>query len=212
MVAKSAVHERPSLPSTLLGQEALLESLRTINLEFLTLMSELAQASTYHSHDVLGNLSPFFRDLTPQSAAHAARFPFLLLDLHFSEPSWWNSEDMSRRSSVKDACKVPKAISAGATPIARSALILAWHAVRTERDASLVLLGLSSTSADALETMTLHELEGVALMEPTSIRPRWNNSPALWMQLLQRPQTSHLNVARDFVVHALQLTASAHLR
>jgi hypothetical protein len=60
--------------------------------------------------------------------------------------------------------------------------------------------------------MTLHELEGVALMDPTSIRPRWNNSPALWMQLLQRPQTSHLNVARDFVVHALQLTASAHLR
>jgi hypothetical protein len=212
MVAKSAVEERPSPPSTLLGQEALLESLRTTNLEFLSLMSQLAQASSYYSLDVLGNLSPLFRELTPESAAQASRFPFLLVDLHFTEASWWRSGAQRQRLSVRDACGIPKDLSAAATSVAHSALILAWHAVRTERDASFVLMGLSGATADALTSMTLRELQSVALQDSTSIQPRWSNSPALWTQLLLRPHTSHMNIAREFVVHALQLTASAHLR
>lgn len=212
MVANSAVEERPSPPSTLLGQEGLLESLRTTNLDFLTLMSGLARSSSYTSFDLLGKLAPLFRELTPESAAQAARFPFLLLDLHFTEAAWWRSGALRQRMSARDGCRFPKDLSAAATSVAHSALILAWHAVRTERDASLVLIGLSGATADALASMPLRELESVALQDFTSIQPRWSNSPSLWTQLLLRPHAAHLNIAREFVVHALQLTASTHVR
>lgn len=211
MVAKLAIRDREVSPSTLLSQEALLESLRAINLDFLKLMSDFARTS-YYSLEPLGSLAPLFLEMTPELASQASQFPFLLLDLHFSESSWWNRETFGERVAVKETAHGPAHIATRATSIARSALMLAWHTVRTERDASLVLLGLSSVSADAIGSMSLHDLEGVALLEPVGIRPRWSNSHALWVQLLSRPHAQQVDVARDFVLHALQLTAGSYLR
>ena len=98
-----------------------------------------------------------------------------------------------------------------ATKLARSTLTMAWHTVRTDAEATRVLLGISPPVADHIASLRLQDIDRIAERHFRRLRPRWEDRPAVWRQLLACARETDVNAAHEFVLHALQLTAASAL-
>jgi hypothetical protein len=95
--------------------------------------------------------------------------------------------------------------------LARATLTLAWHTVRTDTEATLVLLGISPPVAEHIASLRLQDIDRIAERHYRRLRPRWEDRPAVWRQLLACSRETDVNAAHEFVLHALQLTAAVSL-
>jgi len=86
--------------------------------------------------------------------------------------------------------------------------MLAWHTARTDADSALVLLGISPLVAEAISTLRLQDIDRIADRHYRRLRPRWEDRPAVWRQLLTCSRETDVDAAHEFVLHALQLTAA----
>ena len=89
--------------------------------------------------------------------------------------------------------------------------MLAWHTVRTDTETSVVLLGIASAVARLLRSLRLQDIDRIAEQHFQKVRPRWEDRPGVWRQLLICARSTEVEAAHDFVLHALQLTASTAL-
>ena len=67
-----------------------------------------------------------------------------------------------------------------AVKLARSTLVLAWHTVRTNLDAAVVLLGIAPSVAEIIAKPHLQDLDRIAERQYRHVRPRWEDRPAVW--------------------------------
>jgi len=96
--------------------------------------------------------------------------------------------------------------------LARAALVLGWHAARTDIGATLLLFGFAPSVAVEMAALAMHEVEALAPFCVTPLRIRWNHQPLLWQQILTPAAYSSVDTVRGFVMHAVQLTATTHLK
>ena len=89
--------------------------------------------------------------------------------------------------------------------------MLAWHTVRTDAETSVVLLGIAPAVARLLRSLRLQDIDRIAELHFRRVRPRWEDRPGVWRQLLICAKSTEVEIAHDFVLHALQLTASTAL-
>jgi hypothetical protein len=82
--------------------------------------------------------------------------------------------------------------------------MLAWHSVRADVNASC-LLGISSAVAATLASFSLTELDRIAARRFRHVRPRWEDRPIVWRQLLLSASTGDARQTRDAHLRALQL-------
>ena len=201
------LERRPAL-AKLMSQEDLLGTLQSINRDFLLLLADLAAQCPYKPIGAVQLLTAQLCALQPDTAECASRFPFLLLDLHFSDSAWWTAAKDQRAYGVSDSTSWPAAIHARSLSIARSTLMLAWHTARTERDVAMVILGLSASVTTFIAKLSLQDLDRIADAHCHAIRPRWEDSPGVWQQLVGGARGAPITAARAFVLHALQLISS----
>ncbi|MCC7464521.1 MAG: hypothetical protein IT480_18910 [Gammaproteobacteria bacterium] len=213
MVARSAQEMLETASVAITPQRALLESLREINLRFLAAVLNAAQSPNYANAPALGDLTPVFQSLHWDSAARAARFPFLLMDLGLSEatPDCNVPALLRQHSRVRDRESPESSTPSSHLAVAQAALVLAWHTARTDLEACLVLFGLAPSITADIATLALHELELMAPYCAMMLRPRWRESPLLWQELLSPTGHKSVESVRGFVMHAFQLTARSHL-
>ena len=86
----------------------------------------------------------------------------------------------------------------------RWTLMLAWHSVRADADASS-LLGISPGVAGTLASFSLTELDRIAERRYRYVRPRWKDRPIVWRHLLLSASTADARQMRDTHLRALQL-------
>jgi hypothetical protein len=141
----------------------------------------------------------------------AARFPFLLVDFGFRDPEWWSTLTCGNDSTANDVAWLSPFPRAAATKLSRATLMLAWHTVRTDTEACLVLLGITPAVARLLQSLRLQDIDRISEQHCRKVRPRWEDSPSVWRQLLICAKSTQIEIAHEFVLHALQLTASAAL-
>jgi hypothetical protein len=94
-----------------------------------------------------------------------------------------------------------------ALKLARSALMLVWHLARSDRDSSLVVLGLSAPVIDIVGALQPQQIDRIAERHCAFLRPRWEDRPSVWRRLLCGAATQE--AARTFTLRALQLTWDA---
>ena len=82
--------------------------------------------------------------------------------------------------------------------------MLAWHSVRADVNASC-LLGISPGVAATLASFSLTELDRIAEHRFRYVRPRWEDRPIVWHQLLTTASTADARQTRDANLRALQL-------
>jgi hypothetical protein len=91
-----------------------------------------------------------------------------------------------------------------AVPLARATLMFAWHSLRADRNAAC-LLGMSSAVSEAIAALSLTDIDRVVDRRFRHLRPRWEDRPAVWRQLLQAAQSTDIRRTRDVNLRGLQL-------
>lgn len=188
------------------GHADVLASIQAINRDFLRIIAAAEFAHTWQGQRFLGALSATIAGADADALAHALRFPFLFVDLGFSDTGHW--DPVGARQRIHDDDDVPASLKERLLPVVRSALGLALHLARTDRDAALVLMGLSPEVADMLVARGFHELDTLTLTGMSVIRPRWHGLPVVWHQVFTADNAMPVECIRDFVLHALQLSAA----
>jgi hypothetical protein len=182
-----------------------------INEQCLQMLVGAARQSRIPPDNFLFHLFSLVSPLNDASIVTAARFPFLLVDFGFRDPQWWRRiTSRNSRAEAEPSWLVPYP-RATAMKLARATLTLAWHTARTDADATLVLLGIGEQVADQISSLRLRDIDRIADRHFRRLRPRWEDRPAVWRQLLACSRETDVNAAHEFVLHALQLTAAGAL-
>jgi hypothetical protein len=182
-----------------------------VNAQCLQLLIDAARHSTVGKQGFVGELAASLHSLNAAARAGAARFPFLLADCRFRDLAWWQRIANHPTSAGSGPTWLTPFPRSAAVKLARSTLILAWHTVRTNLDAAVVLLGIAPSVAEVIATLQLQDLDRIAERQFRHVRPRWEDRPAVWRQLLVCARSGNVDTTHEFVLHALQLTAGTLL-
>jgi hypothetical protein len=134
----------------------------------------------------------------------AARFPFLLIDIHFHSEEWWQ---LARTPHSRQMGKALPGIFTRtlAVELMYQALVLAWHTARSDGRAAGVLLAMSPGVALAVAKLGLREITHIAEHHNRHLRPRWENLPLFWRHLLTAACSGDNDEIHDLHLHGLQL-------
>jgi hypothetical protein len=183
------------------------EALFEINGRCLELMMEAAAAPTRGMHPLLYRVRELLMQLTPAARRRAARSRILLVDLRFNDAAYWMGlVSASRRlNSSRRHAFFPRR---GAANLARSTLVLAWHALLASPEIAGVALGMHRDVAKIIAEMQISGLERIAKSEGDQLMPRWVDLSNVWRELLQAAQENDSQTSRFVTLHALQLVAA----
>ena len=214
MVTSSTQNFLDAASTAITSHRPLLESLREINVKFLVALQEAAKDPTYRDGPDLGAMRPLFESLDLDTIRRVSRFPFLLMDLGLSKshPSGIPTSLLKASSAVRDQEPLLPPPRTEHIALARVALVLGWHAARTDIGATLLLFGFAPSVALEIAALALHEVEALAPSCVTPLSLRWKHQPLLWQQILTPAAYSSVDTVRGFVMHAVQLTATTHLK
>lgn len=184
-----------------------LAPIHEINERCINLLVEAARDDKHPAPGLIVALRPLLLQLTPEKRMRVARRALLLVDMGFRDVDWWKE---AQRDPLRST-RMPAALDAfpprAAMTLARSTLILAWHSIRADRTAAGLMLGISRSVADVILTLSLTDLDRIAEKRFRNLRPRWEDRPALWRQLLLSVDASDFRKEREFNLRALQLVA-----
>lgn len=187
-----------------------LPQVHEVNARCLEIMIQVARTDPPGAVPLIDDLSALLREMTPEMRARAARCTFLLVDLEFRNGKFWARVQRNPHRSV------PIADSRGVLPraqglqLARTTLILAWECLRADPYMSSLVLGMSATVAEIIAGFSLPEMLLIVDRQFRHARPRWEDRPQIWRELLRASRTSDIRRARDVTVWGLQLNAGAH--
>lgn len=186
--------------------EAVLEPLYTVNEQCLALLTALAAAPAPPpaAFGLIESLRADFGALDPLARRRAARIPFLLVELQFRSPEWWRQFKSAPEKAAPESRPRPLPRTRFIA-LTRSALTVAWHIARTERDTAALTVGLAPAVAPLIASLSPAELSHLAERQHRFLAPRWAERPALWRQLLAAARSGEEVALRAFRIQALQV-------
>ncbi len=195
-------------PSMLSGawDTALLAPIAEINQALLEVLRAAAQDPTRpRVPSLLLALRGDWLRLDQAALERAAACPYLLLDAGLAQPSF------GERTPAGVMERPASGYLSGAEGVAlvRRALLLGWHLTRSNRLAARVLLGMSGTVAQRLAISRLQELDALAERAACGVKPRWEQQPRVWEQLLRAARRGPAQQLRSAHLRGLQLLAAA---
>lgn len=195
-----ALLERPERTS-----HQVLGLLLDINEAFVRYLLTSAREAAPARCALLSELREAIRKTNASAEALAARAPVLLLDMGFRDHAWWTqiaANPTRKFGRYKAALPHSQAVE-----LARATLILAWYLARAEITSCLVLAGLSQPVARIVGALRPGQIDQIAEFQYESLRPRWEDRPSIWMQLLSG--SARELKPRELVIRALQLSWNA---
>ena len=146
-----------------------------------------------------------FRSMSAEARVRAAQKAFLLVDIEFTNSAWWKllKDHPLRTSSPPRSDFFPRS---SAIQLARASLTLVWHSVQSN-GAETCLLGVHPSVAEVIGAFSMSEIERTAERRSRHVRPRWEDRPAVWQELIQAAGSPDIRRAREFSLRALRLLA-----
>ena len=141
-------------------------------------------------------------------AVDPASCAVLLVDAGLADSFQWSD---AIRGAVRDrADREPAAFftTEGAMSLMRLVMTHAWHLARSEPAAARLLLGISGANVTVIGACTLGRLIQLAESRTEWLRPRWENRPRIWLDLLRTAQHGGSGAVERMRVRVLQLLAA----
>jgi hypothetical protein len=82
--------------------------------------------------------------------------------------------------------------------------MVAWHSIRAHRHAAC-LLGMPSSVADVIVSLSITDIDRIAERCYPYARPRWEDRPAVWRQLLLSAERTDPRAMREACLRGIQL-------
>lgn len=137
--------------------------------------------------------------LDADAIRRAARFPFLVVDVHFLEEGWW-------RSVLLNPQGVPAAQSLWPPEIAgkfmSEVLVFAWHTAKWDRQVARLVLGMVPPVVEMVRELTPQQLDAVAGLHSGALKLRWHEDQEFWTKLLNAARDGHEETLADIHLHA----------
>lgn len=172
-------------------------------LDLITLVSKLAPEDAPFA--MVGPLRSLLRGTRPIVRRRAARQPFALVDMEFRDVEWWRAVASNPARTWKDRAWRNASPKRAAVQLTQATLMLAWHMTRADAEATSVVFGMSREVAEVIAALGLSDIETIAERQFRHVRPRWEQQPEVWRELLLAAHRDDADAMRAFVVHALQL-------
>lgn len=186
---------------------ATLESLEEVNAQVLLLLRAQCLAEV-QQRSLLREVRGPLLELDAAALRRAAGSAVLLVDAALASGSQWSD-------AIGGAVQEPPPTGTdafftvdGAVTVMRLVMTHAWHLARSEPAAARLLLGLSLRNVTVIGGCTLGRLLQVAEERAQWLRPRWENRPTIWRDLLRTAAEGHADARERLRVRALQLLAA----
>ncbi len=165
--------------------DALLREVHSINLRGLQLLQSPLNAGA-GSGPPPGSpreLAPW-GSIEPAGLARLAEQPFLLFDIGLDDPLRWHA---ARTPAVGDESVAGAGPFSGriAAQFAGTLFHYSWFLARTAPLTAVVVAGMAPATAEVLRSLSLQQVDELAQRNPHWLRLRWEDSPALWTELLR---------------------------
>jgi len=199
----------PARPPTPAGEvnravEQALRPLFEVNQQCIELLVKAAW-SERADLPLVRQLRASLRGMSIEAQICAARKAFLLVDMEFTNSAWW----CLLRSHPARAIAPPQPEyfpRSSAIQLARAALVLLRHNILSNAGEAC-LLGVHPRVGEIIGAFSMAEIERVAERRGRCVRPRWEDRPAVWYELIQAACSPDIRRTREVSLQGLQLLA-----
>lgn len=139
------------------------------------------------------------------ACARAARIPIVLLDCNFTCTDWWTSVVERGVRPVRSGGSQKCFIAEGAGFVLREILTEARTIAVAEPRAAHVIFGAPSIGVRLLASMSLADVDRIAVEYPMELRPRWAERTVFWRNLLLAAIDETDDAMAELYCHSLQL-------
>jgi hypothetical protein len=192
--------------------DTLLGHIADLNEHFLGLLQRAqARPGAVARCAVLGSFRAQWQQLNGTRLRLLAECPYLLLDAGFALPGCWGAQ---ATAAVNEATAGGRGVmfdDPAGPELGRRALVLGWHLAQANPFAARIALGMSARCTGLVAACRLQDLEQLVSVRPDWMRPRWDDKPQVWQQLLQAAIEGPASRLRLLQLRGLQLLAGGML-
>lgn len=193
-------------------ERRVLDPLHEVNERCIELLIDSARSCDQRNGwtaDLINHSRALLCTMNSAACIRASKSPFLLVDFGFQDLKWWQQLMRHPEKAARNPTWLPCfQRRQDAVKLARTALVLAWYTARLNRELAIVLLGLAPAVADVIATLRMQQIDRIAERQFRHVRPRWEDHPAMWQQLLRSAQSGDVDSVCDFNVRGIQLLTS----
>ncbi|HEV2700788.1 MAG TPA: hypothetical protein VGV09_04100 [Steroidobacteraceae bacterium] len=193
-------------PQSWLGAETL-ESVLEVNEQVLALLRAQCRAADNRS-PLTREVNDLLLNLDHRSLQRAATTAVLLVDVGFADPGPWSAAVVGAVHDRVQLERPPFFTVDGSVALMRLVMTHTWHLARSQPAAARLLLGLSVANLAVIGGCTLSRLILLAESRIHWLRPRWENRPGVWCDLLQMAGNGDSGALERMRVRGLQLLAA----
>jgi hypothetical protein len=148
--------------------------------------------------------------ITPEAIARAARFPFVIVDIRFTDERWWRSIAAIGEKSAPDSTGEhwPQEIT---VPLVSEVLVFAWHSAKWDPRVARLTFGMLPSVVEVIAALTPQQLAHIPVQHSQALALRWQADPDFWPGLLAAARGGEEEVLADYHLHGKLLLSGALL-
>jgi hypothetical protein len=150
--------------------------------------------------------------LDTEALRAAARFPFLIVDVHFLDELWWRSVLRSPHGPTGEGSSVCLWTPETAQKLTNEVLVFAWHTARWDRRVARLVLGMVPPVVEVFRALTPQELDAVSGLQGGALRLRWQDDLTFWTRLVRAARDGDKEALADIHLHAKFLLSGELMR
>lgn len=183
-----------------------LDLVHQLNEHCLELLADVAVANAGSEFPLVSADRDLWARLGPEARRRAALLPFVILDLHFADETWWQRAIDAPASTLHEPESknwLPPELS---ERLVQETLMFAWQMARSDRTAAQVSFAMRSTVAAMIGQLTPGQVRTIASRASGDIHVRWEQDGRFWREILLAAEAGNDEAIAELHLHAkLQL-------
>ncbi|HEY6927022.1 MAG TPA: hypothetical protein VI653_26330 [Steroidobacteraceae bacterium] len=159
---------------------------RTLNL--------LQEAGTQHRE--------LWSRLDSEIVERAAEFPFVILDVNFTDVVWWRAASQCPEEPWQGQLSPAMWPREVARQLMGELLVFAWHTAKWDRRVARLSLGMSPEVAEVVAALTPQQLDIVSGRHYAALRLRWQAHADFWTRLVEASCAGNEQALADIRLYA----------
>ena len=187
------------------GNTRSFEIARSLNEKCLQWLAAAARAIPAPDLEIFRDNLDLWMKFDSRACARAARNPVVLLDCNFARADWWESAVGRGVRPVRSSGSQKYFIAEDARLLLREILIEARTIAVAEPRAAHLIFGVSSIGVRVLASMSLADIDRIAVEYRAELHPRWAERAVFWRNLLLAAIGDTDDTISELYCHSLQL-------
>lgn len=195
-------HEAASATAPRWKRSQSLDLVHQLNEHCFALLAGVAAADAGRDLPLVSANRELWARLGSEARKRAALMPFVILDLHFANETWWRRVIDAPPSAVREPD-----VTNGLPPelserLVQETLMFAWQMARSDRTAAQVSFAMQPPVAAMIGELTPGQVRDIASRTMGDIHVRWEDDGRFWRELLLAAEAGDNEAVAELQLHA----------